>query len=519
MLFALTLSYLAGQGVRALPTIITDEPAHTLITNQPRNSFLDNPTDQSRTLWNIIWSCLITVFSCTWVAIHPNVPSPSNSAFRIGLRRVGIMLCALIAPELVIVWAARQWFVARRLASDHQGHGWTQTHGFFALMGGFMLFSSDTNTPIRTLSPAELDELSREGEIDFPSADVLTKQEISDKSKGDILSKTLVVVQTTWFIVQCVARGIEGMRVTELELVALSFTFLNLATYALWWNKPLNVRRSFRVYPKVLPPSKKEEGDWVGEVGDSADFEKKGLRRLTLQSVIPPDNHVDDGLWRESCLFANRVWTEFLSIMKIAYKAGPEYILDAFVYIGIHNPPTLLVDIVTLALLPGIFIVRSLVFLLTPFWQMAYSTWPSDKGKHIRRVPTFYSGRLTRWEETLLIYLSLVIATIFGAIHCMGWIFRFLSVDDPLLSNLWRIFSLTITCLPLLGLCIALVDRSFDWPCWFQFGVDLVELALAFVYVLARVGLIVLAITSVAKPLPEGVYKNVSWTMFIPHVY
>ena len=30
------------------------------------------------TIWNIVWSCLITIFSCTWVAIHPNIPCPKK---------------------------------------------------------------------------------------------------------------------------------------------------------------------------------------------------------------------------------------------------------------------------------------------------------------------------------------------------------------------------------------------------------------------------------------------------------
>ncbi|KAI9507066.1 hypothetical protein F5148DRAFT_1208293 [Russula earlei] len=37
-------------------------------------------------------------------------------------------------------------------------------------------------------------------------------------SKGDAASKTLVVMQTGWFVMQCVARVVQGLPVTELEL-------------------------------------------------------------------------------------------------------------------------------------------------------------------------------------------------------------------------------------------------------------------------------------------------------------
>ena len=71
-----------------------------------------------RSALNIIWSCLTTVFVCLWVVVHPNIPGPSDSMF---LTRLKIMGCMLIAPELVIVWAGRQWFAAREIAAKHKG--------------------------------------------------------------------------------------------------------------------------------------------------------------------------------------------------------------------------------------------------------------------------------------------------------------------------------------------------------------------------------------------------------------
>ena len=56
--------------------------------------------------------------------------------------------------------------------------------------------------------------------------------EIQDKSKGG-LSKTLALTQTTWFILQCISRAIEGIAVTELEVATCTFAALNFATYVL----------------------------------------------------------------------------------------------------------------------------------------------------------------------------------------------------------------------------------------------------------------------------------------------
>ena len=74
-----------------------------------------------RSEWNIVWSCFATIFACSWVAIHPNVPAPSDSSMRIFVRRLMMMGCMLIVPEMVIVWATRQWFAAHEIAQKHKG--------------------------------------------------------------------------------------------------------------------------------------------------------------------------------------------------------------------------------------------------------------------------------------------------------------------------------------------------------------------------------------------------------------
>jgi hypothetical protein len=66
-------------------------------------------------------------------------------------------------------------------------------------------------------------------------------------SKSDVLSKGFAILQTTWFILQCTARQAEHLHITELEIVTVAFAVLNFATYALWWNKPVDVRVPFLV--------------------------------------------------------------------------------------------------------------------------------------------------------------------------------------------------------------------------------------------------------------------------------
>ncbi|KAF8647468.1 hypothetical protein AX16_006673 [Volvariella volvacea WC 439] len=68
----------------------------------------------------------------------------------------------------------------------------------------------------------------------------IPEKEIIDHGKGDPLAKAIVIVQTSWFVLQCIARHARGLTVTEIELVTLAFAALNVITYFLWWNKPLN---------------------------------------------------------------------------------------------------------------------------------------------------------------------------------------------------------------------------------------------------------------------------------------
>jgi hypothetical protein len=56
---------------------------------------------------------------------------------------------------------------------------------------------------------------------------------------SDALSKIIAIIQTTWFITQCVARGQQRIALTELELVTLALASLNAVTYAIWWHKPV----------------------------------------------------------------------------------------------------------------------------------------------------------------------------------------------------------------------------------------------------------------------------------------
>ncbi len=61
-----------------------------------------------RTIQDIVWSCLATIFACTWVAVHPNVPNVQDSGWIKLRQKVLVMVYAFLTPEFIITWATRQ---------------------------------------------------------------------------------------------------------------------------------------------------------------------------------------------------------------------------------------------------------------------------------------------------------------------------------------------------------------------------------------------------------------------------
>ncbi|KAG2117617.1 hypothetical protein DEU56DRAFT_874101 [Suillus clintonianus] len=200
-------------------------------------------------LWHIIWSCCLTIFACTWTAIHPNIPGMYEGRVAKITRRALIMGFAMAAPELVVIWALRQLLVLAKLQRKLQC-GWTMTHGFFARMGGFMLYVNDE--PRGTLTPYELLRFVSEKSVEMP---VISKAEIEDRSKGDPLSKGIAVLQLVWFVSQLIARYVQNLPITLLEIDTLAIAALTCISYGLWWKKPKDVGCPYAVHwtARALP--------------------------------------------------------------------------------------------------------------------------------------------------------------------------------------------------------------------------------------------------------------------------
>lgn len=217
------------------------------------------PEPKGRGTWTLLSSCVITIALCAWTALHLNVPEHGTSG-RQWLRKTKWLMLGLTAPEMVVYVAWRQRQEAKRLLRDvrkqlgqaeepsmcqsiwsrwfwsWKGTGtserkvvstasspattvavddisrprWTIVHGFYAVMGGFALDSSDAREAFLPDSRTRA-ALTAEGlrflilhEPDLlPS---ISADQIGDKSKADGLKKFLVCVQAVWFCASCITR-------------------------------------------------------------------------------------------------------------------------------------------------------------------------------------------------------------------------------------------------------------------------------------------------------------------------
>lgn len=75
-----------------------------------------------RSLPEIIWSCLATIFACTWVAAHPGVPLPSHDTepkwYRFKKRAI-LVASAIFAPELMVLLAIVERLEAGKIVKEY----------------------------------------------------------------------------------------------------------------------------------------------------------------------------------------------------------------------------------------------------------------------------------------------------------------------------------------------------------------------------------------------------------------
>jgi squalene monooxygenase len=206
-------------------------------SHQPRLGWVSSPN--RRGTMGIIWSCLLALFVCVWAVLHHNVPSKTDSSWRIFKRKMRWATLAVCAPELLTLFAVMQWNAANISVAEMRELGeenWSVVHAFYANAGGFILHTPDC--PAFPINAKSIYYLRSTGWIKSP---MITRGNIWDRSKADLFAKGAAFVQTAWLLLQCVTRAVQQLAITPLELFTIAFIVPTMATAFFWANKPQNV--------------------------------------------------------------------------------------------------------------------------------------------------------------------------------------------------------------------------------------------------------------------------------------
>lgn len=186
---------------------------------------------------DIVWGCILTTFLCVWTVLTLNVPAPDTTLWAFTRIKLKWAIIALFGPEWLSGMAGAQWSIARRAKKQFRDDRieWTMEQSFFADMGGVRIKLEDDEFPVTSKHIYVLHKLG------LIKLDAITPAAIEDRSKADGVAKIFTIVQTSWFLLACLARLIQHISITSLELSTIAFVVCTIGTNIMWWSKPKDV--------------------------------------------------------------------------------------------------------------------------------------------------------------------------------------------------------------------------------------------------------------------------------------
>ncbi|KAL2831449.1 hypothetical protein BDW59DRAFT_140181 [Aspergillus cavernicola] len=441
--------------------------------------------DDSRSSWDIVWTCLTTIFACTWTVLHQPVPGRNKSDGLIIASKLITWLITFLAPEGLAFIAVEEFWQVRSLArrcnaaqatSDRNTgepgswlynrtkplvnaqdvndldlypvHAeWTAAQCFCIQMGGLTLETED-----EWIFYVGRGQVHRFIEAGLVRSSDFTDRDIQDRVKADGFAKAFTVFQSTWVTVNIVARAGYSLPITPFEFSTIAYVACAIIAYALWWNKPQDM-----TVPITIP------------VRYTRDRLPQDIRTLT--DVYPKR-------WVHRRVIPSR-----------------QSVGKAMVHIG-------------------------------KLMQTVAADEPSGGGL------TRASRGLTVTEEWMLNSFAGLSGFIFCGIHVAAWNYAFPTNAEKIA---WRVFALTSLAMVVLVYVIAQVPLTTRWlanrgvspPICMKGLADpngkftwteiYVPIWCILIYAFARFGLVALTLSSL-RALPRDAYIAVDWLASIPHI-
>lgn len=413
----------------------------------------------------------------------------------------------------------------------------------------------DKDGKLQRLTSSKLNLLYNNRDIEWPT---ISAKQIRDRSKADVLSKLVVLVQTGWFSLQLLVRLGKGMVVTELEISTFAFAVVNLIVYILWWDKPFDVRshvivrggkepditlKPIPVQPPTtrtvsspsLDPSAPQEAG-TPDYEEKVEHEQSTITILTndlsqrlsnsgqrfsrkmkraFRIITPCLSHTDPESQDEPKQHRKVNWHRYIAaktkhIFTQLWKSRPHGFMD-FLY---FYP----------AFLYGCFI--------SPFYNLYVEKGRtvgalSEKDPYEASVDPDARSRHP-WAGFLFdshVQLAVVsaVGVIFGSVHLIAWPFMFHTDAE---RWLWRASSLALIFPPILFqvytflffLCRKKFPGVSSWvkDLLIIFWI-LTLLVAAVAYMIGRALLIVLPLMAL-RHAPKGAFVDIDWTSHFPHI-
>ncbi|KAJ2989973.1 hypothetical protein NUW58_g3190 [Xylaria curta] len=428
--------------------------------------------------------------------IHVNVPPVGERQWKVYRRRTLWAVAAILAPEYAIWAAYEQLHAAQRLKREleqqpNNADRFGLTYCFYVVMGGFAVDvdAIHDTSKYMTITPDGLVLLAQRGHFI-----TLDKRTIQDRSKADVLAKTLVCVQVAWLIIQSIGRAANGLPIALLEVHVLAHVACALLLYAIWLKKPFNVMEATLV-------------------DDSIEFAQVLALMLVLNERGPKNDE----------FFENRQMADSSS----AAEKPKSSAIDHDSSTTEPEPPK-----------SG----RSLgsVYSSTPKDRERWSRAREAKKNGMPPYPQpFYLSERAKesniWDLLMsdhakpppVIGLIISLAAAYAGIHLGAWGYHFPTEAE---MWLWRGSGLVIAGIGPGYLTLLLITAAVrhiikdKWQCkspfidalgWIVFFGRL--LLFAFLSVAARLFLLIEAFASV-REMPIGVFVTMQWSDYIPHI-
>ena len=376
------------------------------------------------------------------------------------------------------------------------------------MAGGLAIATGQFHTePYLTATPAGAIELAKLGLLDPIRQDV-----IAEKTKADYITKVVVIVQAGWFIAQCIARIIEGLPLTLLEIHVVSHVFIALLMYLCWFSKPYNA-----LEPIVVTDQGAIETASLFTIQMSCQDNKK-LKCVQTDTL---------DVAALAQLKVNHFDAPSSSTAALAEKAKQRFKKSGLQFNYYQDK-------------------KGAVKQQTTYLASMLPDVEGDPGGKIRRSARKGKQTISQFVLDLLpsepwSWWVLVLFVSFGAFHLSAWNTHFPTTIE---CWMWRVAGLVIVALPLDGIVFVVLFLvckvisnfldSDDHPkrgaflksvfkllnrlCGTLWLVSMFVVILAFLLIvpLSRLYFVAESFASLRQP-PEGTYQTVQWTQFWPH--